>query len=274
MGRQLHRVALFGYPLGHSVSPAMHHAAAEALGIELSYEPCPVQAGALPEAFGALRSEPWLGANVTLPHKPAVAALVDALTSLAHRIGAVNTVYKRDGRLVGENTDAPALVRCLRESLALQPLDERALVIGAGGAARAALIALLDAGVRSVTIWNRTCERATALAASVAGHDAASGGLLVVDDAALPQALAQATLVVNATSVGLDGESTPLADLPRTQDARLFDLVYGPDGTPLVRQARRYGWHAQDGLWMLVYQAALAFELWTGMQPPERIMYD
>jgi shikimate dehydrogenase len=267
-------VALLGYPLAHSVSPAMHHAAAAALGIDLSYELRQVTDPELPRVVQTLRGDPWLGANVTLPHKPAMLRLVDHVTPLAARIGALNTVYKRAGELLGDNTDAPALLRCLREALDLQPMHERVLVLGAGGAARAAIVALLDAGVPSLRVWNRSPERARQLMASLAlGEMERASSPGVVEPADLEHACAEATLVVNATSVGLDGRTSPLPDAALDADARIYDLVYGRAGTPLVRRARARGRRAEDGLWMLVYQAARSFELWTRQQPPEQIMY-
>lgn len=272
--RRAPRVALFGYPLGHSMSPPMHHAAAAALGMELSYSLWPVEAADLPGAVRGLRADPWLGANVTLPHKPAMLHLVDAVSPVAGRIGAVNTVAKRAGSLLGENTDAPALLRCLRESFDLQPAGELALVIGAGGAARAVVAALLDAGVARIRLWNRTPEHAHALVAALGAADDAGLSRVRVADRFLPDSVAEAaTLVINATSVGLDGHTSPLPSVAWRRGTRFFDLVYGPDGTPLVRHMRSRGFQAQDGLWMLVYQAALSFELWTGLQPSEQVMY-
>jgi shikimate dehydrogenase len=267
------RVALFGFPLRHSVSPAMHHAAAQALGLPLSYEPLEIGAEGLADAVEALRAEPWLGANVTLPHKRAVLALVDALSPLAARIGAANTLYRRGTRLLAENTDAPALLRALRESVGLEPGQERVLVLGAGGAARATVAALLDVQTADVLLWNRTEEHAAALCASLQPENAGRPVRLVSADC-LQDELRTASLVINATSVGIDDVQSPLASLPERHDARLFDLVYGPAGTPLVRQARQAGWQACDGLWMLVYQAAASFVLWFDSEPPAQVMYD
>jgi shikimate dehydrogenase len=222
-------------------------------------------------AVQALRGAEYLGANVTLPHKPAVMALVDHVSPLARRIGAVNTVFKAGGRLIGDNTDAPAVVRCLRESLAFAPEDERVLLLGAGGAARGVAVGLLDAGVRRLAIWNRTAQRSRALVQSLARL--APSTVTDIDMVAdLGSALSAATLLVNATSVGLDGSSVPVSPVTLPKTARVFDLVYGPSTTPLVRAARAHGLPAEDGLRMLVYQAAASFALWTGLRPPEDIM--
>lgn len=265
-----HLVALFGYPLGHSVSPAIHHAAASAVGIELEYRLWPVRPEQLAEGVAALRAADWFGANVTLPHKPAIPALVDGISALARRIGAVNTLYKQDGALIGENTDAPALVRSLREQLDFQAAEERVLILGAGGAARAALVALVDAGVRRIDLWNRTPDRVTALLGSV-DAGAAEITAAVLDPTGYPE-MDRATLLINATSVGLDGLSAPIPQLDLPRGARVYDLVYGCDGTPLVRRARAAGFAASDGLRMLAYQAAGSFALWTGRPAPKAVM--
>lgn len=269
------RVALFGYPLSHSVSPAMHEAAAAALGLRLRYELWPLQPEELPEAVTQVRRGAWLGANVTLPHKPAVLPLVDEASPLARRVGALNTLYQRGERLLGENTDAPALVRCLGTQLDFRPAAERVLLLGAGGAARAAAVALLEAGVAELLLWNRTTPRAAMLIEEVAASLPHHGSpLLLPDEQALARALQRVTLIVNATSVGLDGKGSPVDGATLPPHARLFDMVYGPAGTPLVAAARERGLRAVDGLWMLVYQAAASFALWTGQSPNERIMHE
>ncbi|HVA91633.1 MAG TPA: shikimate dehydrogenase [Chloroflexota bacterium] len=267
--------ALFGFPLGHSVSPAMHHAAAADLGIPLRYQLWPLEAGELDDALQTIRRDPWVGANVTLPHKPAVARLVDRVTPVARRAGAVNTIFKRDGLLWGDNTDVPALARCLRPLLDRPPEEERVLVLGAGGAARAVLVALEDLGCARVALANRTDQKAADLLREMRSGEARGPARITrVPWGGVPDLLAGVSLLVNATSVGLDGSAMPLPDLPLGPGARVFDLVYGQDATPLVRQARLLGFQATDGLWMLVYQAALAFELWTGQKPPEARMHE
>ncbi len=250
----------------------MHHAAAKALGIRMEYLAQEVITDELASAVQELRGEHYLGANVTLPHKPAIQSLVDRVTDLAGRINAVNTIFKADGQLVGDNTDAPAVVRCLGESLAFEPERERVLLLGAGGASRGVAVGLIDAGVRQLAIWNRTPARGLALCDSLSALLSVDGTVVTVA-ADLDLSLSETTLLVNATSVGLDGSSVPvsLAKLPGT--ARVFDLVYGPDATPLVRKARARGLPAEDGLRMLVYQAAASFTLWTGLQAPEEAMF-
>jgi len=267
------RVALFGYPLGHSLSPAMHHAAAVAIGLPLEYRLWQLGPAALEDAVQTIRGSGWLGANITLPYKREALVLADDASPLARRIGAANTLYKRDRSLLAENTDAPALLRCLTAQLDFRPADERVVLLGAGGAARAAAFALAGAGVASLGIANRSGDRASALARDVAAS--LPPGLVTpssLDVASLGPALRRATLLINATSVGLDGVSSPIADLPLPAGARIYDLVYGPGGTSLVRQARALGFSAVDGLEMLVYQAAAAFALWTLREADPMVM--
>jgi shikimate dehydrogenase len=253
----------------------MHHAAAKALGLELRYEPWQLTTEELDDALHTLRGDGWVGANVTLPHKPAVAGLVDQLTPLARRIGAVNTIFKRDGKLWGENTDAPALMRCLREFVGGELTDQRVLVLGAGGAARAVVVALAELGVTDLAIANRTEARAVELLGALAAQGAIPTGMgRVLPWRSLKESIGFASLIVNATSVGLDGATLPVVDLAPSPGTRVYDLVYGLDETPLVRHARRAGFQAVDGLWMLVYQAALAFELWMGVRPPTDTMHE
>jgi shikimate dehydrogenase len=270
-----YRVHLFGFPLGHTVSPAMHHAAASELGFRLEYTAVQVMSEGLATEVERLRDDAFLGANVTLPHKPAMLTLVDSITTSAQRIRAINTVYKRDNALIGENTDAPAMMRCLREMLAYQPHEESVVLLGAGGAARAAAVALLDAGTRQLRIWNRTRDRSAELVAGLHQLKADNEATVqLVGEGELDTVLNNSTMVINATSVGLDRTTVPFDVSQLASGARVFDMVYGPEATPLVREARIAGIQALDGLWMLVYQAAAAFTLWTGLEPPEHVMHE
>jgi len=253
---------LIGNPVGHSVSPPMHEAAYEACGMDARYvtfEPPADAAGAAIESAETLGLE---GVNVTIPFKEDVAAAVDA-APLADRIGAVNTVAFEDGP-VGHNTDAAGVLRAL-EHHGIER-DGRAVVAGAGGAGRAAAFALADEGM-DVTIANRTTERAESLAAAVPG--ASFCGL---DDVAAP--LSGADLLVNATSVGMDSEETPVPKTALHADLAVLDAVYSPIETRLLREAAAVGADTVDGAWMLLYQGVEAFEIWTGEDAPVAAMVD
>ena len=256
-----HLVGLLGYPIEHSVSPAMHNAAFAHLGLDWVYLPRPV----LPERLGeALRGLPALGfrgANLTIPHKEQALAYLDDVTPEARALGAVNTITIEDYRLVGHNTDADGFLAALTEAGGQY---QRAVVLGAGGGARAVVYVLRKLGI-SVTVANRTPERALRLSVDVCALDAPSLG----------EALKQADLLVNATPVGMwpAVEASPLPEgLNLAPDLTVFDLVYNPWETRLLRQARLSGARTISGLGMLVYQGAAAFRLWTGIEPPLEVM--
>ena len=257
------RAVLFAHPAGHTVSPAMHRAAFAAAGVAGSYEALDVPPADLPAAVAVLRRPPWWGANVTVPHKTAVVPLLDELTPAARRLGAVNTIVRQGDRLVGDNTDLPGFARALAGLPVVLP-RAIALVVGAGGAARAVVAALSDAGAR-VALHNRSRARATALLEAL-GLPAID----LLDDADLAEAVAGCDLLVQTTTVGMaggpPGSPLPAGALPRR--GAVVDLIYRPTRTPLVAAAQAAGLTVQNGLPMLVHQGALAFEAWTGVAAP------
>ena len=265
------RAVLIGTPIAHSLSPAMHNAAFAQLGIAASYGLCETDAAGLAAAVAAIRAPDFLGANVTIPYKEAVIPLLDAIAPLAARAGAVNTIVKRDGRLVGENTDVGGFLWPLR--LGGAQLDRwRVTLLGAGGAARGVAVGLLDAGVTQLTVANRTAERAAAL---VAALDDPRAEPLALDDPWLGGVLAASDLVINAIPTGWrDDDPLPLpaALLTRLPDhALVYDLAYRR--TVLLGAAAVRGLATLDGLPMLVEQGALAFALWTSQEPPRPTMW-
>lgn len=272
------RVVLLAHPAGHSLSPRMHAAAFAATGIDAEYRALDVPPADLGRAVEALRAAAYLGANVTVPHKQAVAALVDEVDDEARAIGAVNTVVKRGARLIGRNTDAPGFLAALEED-GFAPAGTRCLVLGAGGAARAVVWALARAGAE-VRVANRGEERAKDLVTdlTLAGlHRPAPSWIANRDVAA---ALADVDLLVNTTSVGMAGGPAPDGvPLPNGADVRglpasalVVDLVYRPALTPLLARAREVGLRHRNGVPMLVWQGALAFEAWTGVRAPVAAM--
>jgi shikimate dehydrogenase len=242
------RYGVLGWPVGHSRSPAMMRAA----GLE-RYQRLPVAAGVFDDTVRALGAAGFRGANVTIPHKGAALALATSASDAARAIGAANTLsFGEDGSIVAENTDAPGLLAALGSAPA------SALVLGAGGSARAAIWALTQAGA-DVSVWNRTPERARGLGARVVSRAVA------------------AEVLVNCTSVGLDDSSSPFKDLPLVADglreyATVVDLVYRAGGTALVSEAERRGVSIIDGLEILVRQGALSFSAWTGVPAPLETM--
>ncbi len=265
------QVRLLGYPVGHSLSPLMHGAAFTALGIDAEYALWETHPTQLAAHVAALRDAPYLGANLTIPHKEQVLPLLDEVSPLALRAGAVNTIVKRGATLRGENTDIGGFLWPLRAGGA-EFKRWRVTLLGAGGAARGVAVALLDAGVSRLTIANRSIERARALAAAL---DDERIEVLQLGERWVGGALSRSDLVVNATAAGWRPEDPPLLApelLQRLPDhALVYDLTYRR--TPLLRAAEERGLATIDGLPMLVEQGALAFQFWTGREAPRPIMW-
>lgn len=267
---------IFGYPLSHSLSPAFQQAAFNHYGLDVHYLAWETPPEGLAEEVAKLRSGDFIGANVTIPHKESVIALLDEVDPLAQAIGAVNTIVKTAGRLVGHNTDAHGFMRELKEDGGFEPAGKRVLLLGAGGAARAAAFALCREGVASITIANRNVSRAEALSAAL--HNDAVGVLAAqLDDTTLEPVALEADLIVNCTSVGMrhgDSEGqTPLSGGIISHEAVVMDMIYNPQNTPFLSGARSAGATALGGMPMLIYQGAAAFEMWTGQEAPIDAMF-
>lgn len=267
---------IFGYPLGHSISPAFQQAAFDHYAISARYEAWPTAPEDLKREISKLRNERYLGANVTVPHKEKVISLLDGIDSWAESIGAVNTIVREGSQLVGYNTDAFGFVRSLTEKGNFDPEGKRVVLLGAGGAARAAAYGLAKEGIASLTIANRTVERAERLAEEIrrAGLITNVSGL---GSPELATACSEADLIVNSTSVGMwhgpDEESSPIAAKTIPTACVVYDMVYNPPFTPLLQEARKAGAVALGGLAMLIYQGAAAFEKWTGRKAPINVMF-
>jgi shikimate dehydrogenase len=267
-------VGLIGWPVEHTLSPAMHNAAFDALGLNYRYVPLPAPPGRVEAAVRGLSALGFRGANVTVPHKQTVTPHLDEITDTAQAIGAVNTIVVQDGRLVGHNTDGDGFLAALQET-GFQPADKRALVLGAGGAARAAVHALAQANC-TVAIHNRTVQRAAKLAHDMQHTNVRAPITWVPITTQLADLdLDHFDLLVNATPIGMwphTGDSPWPENLPFPSHWIVFDLVYNPPETRFLRQARKSGAHAIGGLEMLVRQGALAFEMWTGKAAPVAVM--
>lgn len=271
-------VGLIGWPTGHSVSPAMHNAAFAELGLDWRYVPLPVPVDPperIGEAVRGLRALGLRGANVTVPHKQAVMPHLDQLSPAAQAIGAVNTIrIEPDGSLLGDNTDAPGFVADLRDH-GVDPAGKRVLVLGAGGSARAVVYGLATAGSRAVAIANRSPDRAQSLAAEMQHLFADCRITAHALPDAIPTLAGNADLIINTTSLGM----TPkIEGLPWDEGVSflpgqvVYDLVYNPPQTRLLQKAAADGAKGIGGLGMLIWQGAIAFELWTGQQPSTETM--
>lgn len=269
-------VGLIGWPVAHSLSPVMHNAAARALGLDLIYVPLPVAPELVGEAVRGLAALGFVGANVTVPHKQAVMPFLDELDATALAIGAANTIQvAEEGGLTlrGTNTDGAGLIADLQEH-GVAVNGRTCLILGAGGAARAAAFALAQKGGH-VHVLARREEQAVRVATELQPY---LDGVPVVPhawDALAVLARAEQPLIVNATPVGMqpDAEVSPWpADLAFSADSFVYDMVYKPRETKLLRQARAAGCAGANGLGMLLHQGALAFELWTGVRPDIGVM--
>lgn len=261
------RVALIGKPLKRRHSQVMHDAAFDAAGIDARYVLLELEPEAVePAVREARESDAWLGLGVTAPYKQVVAELVDDVESEARIIGAVNNVVRTaDGRLVGFNTDAPGFRAGVELAMGRSLEATAVVVVGAGGAARAVVNACLSADVRRIVVANRTVETARTLMAPLHWIGQATRVVTGLGDAAFHDALKTADLVVNATTVGMIDPGMPFPVEGIHAGATVFDIVYVPAETPLVAAARARGLRAANGSEMLIAQAAIAFERWTGV---------
>ena len=266
-------VYLLAYPAGHSISPTMHNAAFQHLGLPFHYQALEVGPEDLSIAMDKLREPQVAGSNVTVPHKQAVIAYMDSLSEVAKQIGAVNTIINNDGLLHGHNTDASGYLRSLQD-INFSPEGKSVVMIGAGGAARAVLYALLEAKATEVFIYNRTSEKATALADDFS----ALGKVSAVTTDNLKETIQNCQLLVNTTSVGMvkegkDPDVSPIPDDYLPKEGLVSDIIYKPRQPRLLANAHQAGLATQHGLGMLVYQGAYSFKEWTGVDAPTDVMF-
>ena len=265
---------LIGDPVEHSVSPVMHNAAFSNIGLDYVYLPFRVEKGQLAKAIDGVRALNIRGLNVTIPHKVAVIPLLDGLETLAERIGAVNTIVNDNGHLKGYNTDASGFVKALLER-GIEPRGKKIVILGAGGASRAISFTLAERDA-DLAILNRQLEIdwAVELASSISRFLGKEIKALELNEQNLSAVLEDADILVNATSVGMspDSDETPVPAKLLKASLVVFDIVYNPIKTRLLTEAEVAGAATIDGLDMLVWQGALAFEMWTGVKAPVGIM--
>ena len=267
-------LGIIGWPVAHSLSPLMQNAALEAMGLDWIYVPFAVRQEELARAVEGLRALGVTGFNVTIPHKTAIIPFLDRITPEARLVGAVNTVKREGDELVGYNTDGPGFIRSLAEDLGFNPAGKRILVLGAGGAGRAAVASLAQAGAEAVVIANRNVARGEELVAEFRG---ALGGTqfaaMPLDIPLINAKVQDFDLLVNTTSVGMGETAFEWLDISRmTPAASVYDMVYAPLETPLLAEASRAGRRCANGIGMLVAQGECALAVWTGMEPPSGVM--
>lgn len=266
-------LGIFGDPVAHSLSPIMQNAALQQADVDAVYVPFHVKPSDLGDAVAAIRRLAMQGVNITVPHKETVCAHLDEIEESARLIGAVNTIVNREGRLFGYNTDAGGFLRALAEDLDFNPRDKKVLLLGAGGACRAALVALCHAGAAKVEIANRTASRSESLVKqffAIFPDTCLEHSGLEADS--LKKAAAEVDLIVNTSAVGLKGESFSLPWQDIDSRTLFYDMVYGHKETPLLQEARQRGHRAVDGLGMLAGQGEEAFQLWTDKKAPAGLM--
>jgi shikimate dehydrogenase len=273
------RAGVIGHPLGHTKSPAIFAAAFAKAGIDATYEAWDTPADTLEGRVNALRGGDFLGANVTTPHKEAVLTLIDGAVGDASKIGAVNTIVHQDGKLVGHNTDVAGFTRALKEDAGFEAHGRRAVILGAGGAARAVAAALVDERASVIFVIGRKPKKTESVALAL--KRITPPGTTITwaywGDGSFHRSLREADLLVNCTPVGTAGAdaSEPVVPADLIQPATtVFDLVYNPQETPLLAAARSRGAKAVGGLGMLVYQAAESFRLWTAQDADTAAMME
>jgi shikimate dehydrogenase len=259
------KVGVIGWPIEHSLSPVIHNAAFVALGMDWVYVPLPVATGRLPAALEGLGALGFGGANVTMPHKTRAAELVLDLSHDARLLRAVNTIVVGTDGLAGHNTDALGFERFLREDTGFDPSGHAALLFGAGGGARACALALSRGGLAELSVAVREPSRGEDLRATLEGSGTALR-VVSIDDVSE----VHADLIVNATPLGVHGERLPLPSL--VPGVVGVDLLYRPSATPFQAEIREGGGSVFGGLGLLLHQAAISFELWTGQTPPLSVM--
>jgi len=270
-------VGVIGAPVEHSRSPQMHNAALAKAGLDFVYVPFNVSEHAVADAMNGFKALNVVGINVTLPHKQAVIPFLSSISQEAELIGAVNTLTFSEGKIHGENTDAPGFIRALEETGASVPVGKDVVVLGAGGSARAIVVALVFAGVRSVVIANRTLSKAISLAEELSEktytlkNNVGQKTLLTgmgLQDTRLPNAVKNCALLVNTSSSSMDASLPLIINSEWLQSETIvYDIVYTPPMTTLLTVAAEKQCHIVGGLGMLVHQGVIAFERWTGVTP-------
>ncbi len=266
------KLGLIGYPVSHSLSPKIQNAALKACDLQGDYSLFPIHPDdkqGLKDLLAGVRSGEITGLNVTIPHKQNVIELMDQLTPTAKAIGAVNTIYLRENKLIGDNTDAPGFLVDLKRTLDFSAISHQpsALILGAGGSARAVIYALLNDGW-NITISARRIEQAQQFCLTFPNHELSITNFTDLRPSTFD-------LIVNTTPLGMtpNVDQSPLPEnTSLSKHTKIYDLVYNPNETKLVKDARAQGLNATTGLGMLIEQAALAFELWTGHTPPREIL--
>lgn len=262
-------IGIFGYPVEHTLSPYMHNAAFEALSLDYCYIPFNVHPDNLRSAASAIKILNISGVNITIPHKETIIPFLDELDREAELIGAVNTVLNKERRLIGYNTDGRGFVRSLREDGKIDPRGKKIMIIGAGGAARAIAFTLALEGAEKLFINDILSEKAKELSCAVSTKTSTEA--IYIKD--MKEGIGEVDILINATPLGMKKEDPlPISPELLSKGLIVYDIVYNPPATPLLKEAKKRGAKTLGGLGMLLYQGSFSFKIWTGQEPPADVM--
>ncbi|MBC3797905.1 shikimate dehydrogenase [Acetobacterium tundrae] len=262
--------AVIGDPIAQSLSPQLHNGIFAANDMDAVYFPIAVKSRDLEKLVQGFRLMNFGGFNITKPHKIEIIKYLDGLDPLAEKIGAVNTVVCRDGKMIGYNTDGFGFIKSIEKKLGQQSKEElTVLILGCGGAVKSVAMALADGGIKKVIIANRTFEKALELVTQINENWPGKAQAISMEEAELKKAIAEVTVIVNGTSLGMADapEKTPISKRLLKKELLVYDMIYSPPMTQLLKDAKAVGAQTENGLEMLLYQGLLAFELWTGIFP-------
>jgi shikimate dehydrogenase len=268
-------IGIFGYPVEHSFSPTMHNAAFRALSLDFVYVPFHVQPEKIAQAVEGIRAMGMVGVNITIPHKSAVIKHLDELSPEAEMIGAVNTIINLKGVLKGYNTDALGFVKSMEIDAGIEAKGKRVMLLGAGGAARAVSVQLALSGASEIILTTPNPDEIGNLKQIITSHT-----LTIIKDVfwsedEISNFLSKTDILINATPLGMHPHIDAVLPVRLdclSKEALVCDLIYNPRETLLLQQARQYGLNVQNGIGMLLYQGAIAFQHWTGVEPPITVM--
>lgn len=266
-------LAVLGYPVSHSASPQMHQAALDALGIDITYIRLEIEPGSVGESFELMRGLGFLGCNVTIPHKLEAMESCDELSASVKLLGVANTIHFKDGRILGDNSDGPGLIQALEDDFKLKVKGSKVLVLGAGGGAGKAIATQLNQeGCDQLYLSNRTVSKVEALAESLVKTDT-DVHTLGNSFSELEEVAEDVEIIINATSMGMKADDAlPFPVDVLTAGHKVYDAIYNPAQTKLLRSAEVKGARVANGLSMLIHQGAVSFEIWTGQHPDIALM--
>ena len=272
------KLGIIGHPIGHTMSPVLHKAALDYYNLNSEFNTWDVKPGALCSFVKKARNleNGIIGFSVTVPHKEAIIPMLDGISNEALSAGAVNMVSNQDGQLFGCNTGGLGFLRSIFEKAEFNLKDKKVLILGAGGAARGVISIIKDEGIYSIAIANRTIERAQKLLVDL-DLDIVSSKVVELGSLEMHRIACDSDLIVQCTTVGMLGGSEPSKSLLKAESisdkSLVYDLVYNPKDTPLLMEAKNAGAKIMSGMWMLVYQGAIAFEKWTSREAPLEVMF-